>query len=227
MQLQTSYQAILVITGIGILICLSLGFNMIRTGRRIPYFRSRQQRVGSGWRMIGLAGILTIFAFVITRFGGSLVPPVATPAAGISQTPMIFATGSATYTPSATATDPLPTIGVGQGSTLSPSGVPGAAITVSATISVTATISSTPTITRTPYPSLTPTIANTHAPTLAPSETLTAYPTWTQAPTATLFIATHAPTLTPTLTFTPTPTRTPLNTSTNKPSSTPAATVTP
>jgi hypothetical protein len=247
MQFQNILQVILVITGIAILISLLVGFNFIRTGRKSPYFRIRQQRVGSGWQLIGLAFILSVFAAITIRFGNPFNerPLLTAPAVTLTEATFLTivptsAPVSGTIAPSQDAgitpvainsATPAAAISAGptaaQSQTLPPTSTP--ALTSTPRASATATF--TPLFTSTLKPTLTPSLTNTHAPTLTPSmtltayptwtqvftPTLTAYPTWTQVNTPTLFIATHAPTLTVTPTRTPTPSRTPSNTSTIRP----------
>jgi hypothetical protein len=239
MQFQTILQTIFIITGIAILISLVAAFNIIRTGRKSPYFRIRQQRVAAGWRMIGIACILSLFAALIFRFGGPFAQPGSLTATATAQIPGLSQvvgsstptagdlTGAgelATGTPSAS----LPTISF---STNSASQTAGMEVSKTATASlapgITATGTVTPPPTSTLKPTLTPSLTNTHAPTLTPSMTLTVYPTWTLVFTQTVIIPTHAPTPTLTVTQTPTSTRTPANTATLKPSPSPTATLTP
>jgi len=65
-------QSILITAGIGILLCLWLGISAIRAGLKIPFYRTRQQRIVTGWRLIGLAFLLAIFAWASVRFGQPL-----------------------------------------------------------------------------------------------------------------------------------------------------------
>jgi hypothetical protein len=239
MQFQTILQTILIFTGIAILISLLAGFNIIRTGRKSPYFRIRQQRVAAGWRMIAIASILSVFAVLTFRFGepfaqpGPLITPAATRFPGLSQavvssTPTpdhsTMAGPLATGTPSATL--PIASFSPNPASQT-------AAIVISKTVTAslapvnTATDTFTPAPTSTLKPTLTPSRTNTLAPTWTPSMTLTVYPTWTLIFTPTVIIPTHAPTPTLTVTRTPTSTRTPANTATPKPSPSPTATITP
>src|SRR5512133_3964626 len=83
MQIQAILQAILITTGLAVVLSLLVGFNTIRLGRKIPYYRTRQQRISRGWRLIGTAVLLTAFAGGLARFGeplaARLIPPTPTP----------------------------------------------------------------------------------------------------------------------------------------------------
>src|SRR5512133_134877 len=103
MQIQAILQAILITSGLAIFLSLLSGFNAIRLGRKIPYYRTRQQRISRGWQLIGTSLLLTLFAAGVFRFGEPLamrfIPPTPTPT---SQP-------TATLTPTATSA-PTPSV---------------------------------------------------------------------------------------------------------------------
>ncbi len=107
----------------GVFFSLLIGIRSIRSGRRLKYFRLRQQRIVQGWRLIGFAFGLAGVVLFLNRFGEPLVYSFYEPSPTPSQSPTITLT---------------PTI------TLSPT------ITLTATITDTPSITDTPTFTPTP-----------------------------------------------------------------------------
>jgi hypothetical protein len=108
---------------LGLILSLWIGIQSIRSGRKLLYFRLRQQRISFGWRMIAFALGLALTAFLMGRYGE----------------PAVYLFYEPSPTPSLT-----PTI------TLSPTITPSPTITLSPTITDTPSITDTPTITPTP-----------------------------------------------------------------------------
>jgi hypothetical protein len=111
---------------LGLLISLWIGIQSIRSGRKLMYFRLRQRRVTYGWRMLGFALGLAVFAYLTGRYGEpaaylfyepsptpTLTPtitltPTLTLVPTITLTPTITDTPSITDTPTVTPTPSIP-----------------------------------------------------------------------------------------------------------------------
>lgn len=124
MDIKTGIVTAISLAVFGMLITFWSGFSLIRSTRKLMYYRLRQKRVSQGWRRIlvsiGLAGI----AMFLARFGEPAVYSVYKP----SPTPSLSPTASLSPT-----------------TTLSPT------ITLTPTITDTPSITDTPTITSTPF----------------------------------------------------------------------------
>jgi hypothetical protein len=106
------------------LIFFRVGIRSIQSARKLTFYRLREKRMSSGWRMLVAGVLLLLFSVWLGRFGEPIAyryfPPSPTPS----------------LTPSIT---PIPSI------TLSPT------ITLTPTITNTPSVTDTPTITPTPY----------------------------------------------------------------------------
>ena len=58
---------------LGLVLSLWIGIQSIRSGRKLLYFRMRQQRISNGWRMITIALGLGLFAFLAGRYGEPVI----------------------------------------------------------------------------------------------------------------------------------------------------------
>ncbi|HTP03282.1 MAG TPA: hypothetical protein VMJ64_18035 [Anaerolineales bacterium] len=100
------------------------GLRAIQSARKMTFYRLRRQRETGGWRMLGLAALLALFAFALPTFGlpmaymyfpptPSITPtwtavpyrtvtttPTITPTATVTDTPLVTDTATVTSTPS-------------------------------------------------------------------------------------------------------------------------------
>ena len=106
------------------LLLFRFGIRSIQSARKLTFYRLRQQRMSGGWRMLGSAVLILLFAAWLGRFGEPVAYRYFPPSPTITLSPTIT---------------PIPTI------TLSPT------ITLTPTITDTPSITDTPTITPTPY----------------------------------------------------------------------------
>jgi len=123
MDIRAGINAAIFLAILGLLISLWIGIRSIQGGRRLVYFRLRQQRISYGWRLIGFAFVLAILAGLLGRFGEPVMYSFFEPSATPSLTPTI---------------------------TLSPTITPSPTITLTPTITDTPSVTDTPTITPTP-----------------------------------------------------------------------------
>jgi hypothetical protein len=100
------------------------GIRSIQSARKLTFYRLRQQRMSSGWRMLFAGLLLSFFAIWLGRFGEPIAYRYFPPSPTASLTPTIT---------------PIPSI------TLSPT------ITLVPTITDTPSVTDTPTITPTPF----------------------------------------------------------------------------
>ena len=61
-------QILFYLTGILSLIALLIGFNLIQSGRKSPYYRIRQRRISDGWKALMISLVLGASAALISRF---------------------------------------------------------------------------------------------------------------------------------------------------------------
>jgi hypothetical protein len=62
MDIRAGITAAIVLSAVGVLISVWLGVRAIRAARHITYFRIKRQQVAAGWRLIGLALVLSVAA---------------------------------------------------------------------------------------------------------------------------------------------------------------------
>lgn len=124
MDIKAGVQTAIFLTIVGVALSIWLGIQSIRMGRKIPYYRLKQERVSQGWQLLILALFLILATYWLTQYGEPVAytfyPPSVTP----SPTPSIT---------------PTPTI----------SPIP--SITLTPTISNTPSVSDTPTASSTPF----------------------------------------------------------------------------
>ena len=106
------------------LIFFRVGIRSIQSARKLTFYRLREKRMSSGWRMLVAGVLLLLFAVLLGRFGEPVAYRYFPPSPTASLTPSIT---------------PIPSI------TLSPT------ITLTPTITNTPSVTDTPTITPTPY----------------------------------------------------------------------------
>jgi hypothetical protein len=106
------------------LIFFRVGIRSIQSARKLTFYRLREKRMSSGWRMLVAGVLLLLFAVWLGRFGEPVAYRYFPPSPTASLTPSIT---------------PIPSI------TLSPT------ITLTPTITNTPSVTDTPTITPTPY----------------------------------------------------------------------------
>ena len=106
------------------LIFFRVGIRSIQSARKLTFYRLREKRMSSGWRLLAAGILLLLFAVWLGRFGEPVAYRYFPPSPTASLTPSIT---------------PIPSI------TLSPT------ITLTPTITNTPSVTDTPTITPTPY----------------------------------------------------------------------------
>lgn len=89
---------------IAVLITLWIGISTIRRGRKIFYFRKRQQLIAAGWRWIFGALVLGGLAFLINRFAEPAAYRYFPPTPTVTMTPTITLTPTISLTPTITDT---------------------------------------------------------------------------------------------------------------------------
>ena len=69
MQFVLTLKIIYIAAGLISIVTLLIGLDFIRSGRKSPYFRIRQKRVGSGWKMIGASILFAGISFFAMKYG--------------------------------------------------------------------------------------------------------------------------------------------------------------
>jgi len=124
MDIRTGIYTTIFLAGVAAFFLLRFGIRSIQSGRRLTFYRLRQQRTSRGWRMLAAGVLLLVIAILLGRFGEPIAYRYFPPSPTITLTPTITL---------------VPTI------TLSPT------ITLTPTITDTPSVTDTPTITPTPY----------------------------------------------------------------------------
>ena len=110
MDIKAGIQAAIFLSVIGAGFSIWVGLNQIRTARGLTFYRLRQKQMSRGWRLLWTGLVLTIFVFLIGKFGEPVVyryfPPTPTiaPTATITLTPTITLVPTITLTPTITET---------------------------------------------------------------------------------------------------------------------------
>src|SRR5512140_2731898 len=116
MDIQSGVIALVVLAAVFAVVSARSGLRLIRSARKMTFYRLRRQREAGGWRMLGLSVLLVLFAVVLPVYGLPVAykyfPPTATaiftpsitPVRSITPTPTITLTATMTDTPLVTAT---------------------------------------------------------------------------------------------------------------------------
>jgi type VI secretion system secreted protein VgrG len=110
MDIRAGIQTAILLASLGAVVLFWSGIQSIRNGRKLLYFRLRQERVANGWRWIGFALLLSGLVFGLVRWGEPVAYTYFPPSATItlsptpSLSPTISLTPTITFTPSETLT---------------------------------------------------------------------------------------------------------------------------
>ncbi len=116
MDIQSGAIALVIIAAIFAIISARSGLRLIQSARKLTFYRLRRQRETGGWRLLGLAAVLVLFAIALPMYGVPVVyryfPPTPsitptftiTPFRTITPTPTITLTPTVTDTPLVTDT---------------------------------------------------------------------------------------------------------------------------
>ncbi len=124
LDIHTGIQAALLLIGLLVVILIWTGIRLIRSARRLPFFRMRRARMVRAWRMFFISILLIALAFFLNTRAEPLIYSYFPPTATLTLTPTITITPTTSLTPT---------------------------ITLSPTITRTPSVTDTPTITPTPY----------------------------------------------------------------------------
>ena len=124
MDIRAGIVTTIILAILAVLLLFRGGIRSIQSARKLTFYRLRQQRMSGGWRMLGGAVLILLFAAWLGRFGEPVAYRYFPPSPTLTLSPTITI---------------IPTI------TLSPT------ITLTPTITDTPSVTDTPTITPTPY----------------------------------------------------------------------------
>jgi hypothetical protein len=100
----TTFKVFFVLIGIAIAASVILAIRSIQAGRKLTFFRKRQDLIQQGWRLILLTIILGGAVIVLARFGEPVAYRYFPPSPTVTLTPTITVTPTITLTPSQTFT---------------------------------------------------------------------------------------------------------------------------
>lgn len=104
LDIETALQVLFFLSVIGGLLAAIAGWNSIRSGSKLMFFRKRRDMIMRGWRMVILAIILAAVAFSLNQYARPVIYRVFPPSPTITLTPTITHTPTITQTPTITFT---------------------------------------------------------------------------------------------------------------------------
>lgn len=104
LDIKTAVQTAFVLSIVGLILGLLLGFRNIRAGRKLLYFRKRQDLMMRGWRLVFVAMFFGAMAFMLDRYAEPAVYLVFPPSPTVTLTPTITMTQTITLTPTISLT---------------------------------------------------------------------------------------------------------------------------
>lgn len=110
MDIQSGAIALVIIAALFAVVSIRSGLRMLQSARKMTFYRLRRQREAGGWRLLGLAALLVVFAVAVPTYGVPTVyrifppTPTITPTFTITPFRTITATPSITLTPTVTDT---------------------------------------------------------------------------------------------------------------------------
>src|ERR1700690_2009068 len=104
MDIHSGFIAVAAILVFIALISIWSGIHDIQSARKMTFFRLRRQRMGTGWRLFGLALILVVLAVALPLYGEPVAYEYFPPSPTITVTPSITPIPTITLTPSITVT---------------------------------------------------------------------------------------------------------------------------
>jgi hypothetical protein len=100
----TTVRVILVLLAIAMATSVVMAMRSINAGRKLEFYRKRQDLISYGWRLILLAVGIGISGFLLVKFGEPVAYHYFPPSPTVTQTPTITITPTITETPSQTFT---------------------------------------------------------------------------------------------------------------------------
>lgn len=109
MDIQSGAIALVILAAVFAVVSARSGLRLIQSARKMTFYRLRRQREAGGWRLLGLAAFLVIFAIALPMYGLPVVyhyfPPTPTITPTPSPTPYRTITPTPTITLTPTMTD--------------------------------------------------------------------------------------------------------------------------
>jgi hypothetical protein len=104
LDIETALQVLFFLSVIGVILAGIAGWNSIRAGSRLMFFRKRRDMIMRGWRMIILALVLAAIAFSLNQYARPAIYRVFPPSPTITLTPTVTLSPTITLTPTITET---------------------------------------------------------------------------------------------------------------------------
>ncbi len=104
LDIRSGVQVASLLAFLGVVLYLVFGFRTLQAGRRLRFFRKKQEMISRGWRMIFFSVLLLVFGFVIRSYAEPVVYSFFPPTATATLTPTVTPTSTITPTPSVTLT---------------------------------------------------------------------------------------------------------------------------
>jgi type VI secretion system secreted protein VgrG len=100
----TTVKVLIGLLGLGLLVSVYFGYQSIKVGLHLQFFRKRRDIIAHGWTLIFLAIGFGVFALIISRFGEPVAYRYFPPSPTVTSTPTITLTPTITMTPKDTLT---------------------------------------------------------------------------------------------------------------------------
>jgi type VI secretion system secreted protein VgrG len=114
LDIQSGIRTALLFSIIGCILAVFIGIRSLQAGKKLVYFRKRQELISYGWRLLIIACLLGFLAYFLARFGEPAVYTFFKPSPTITLTPTMTITPTITLTqtqsptPSITPTSEFP-----------------------------------------------------------------------------------------------------------------------
>ena len=92
MDIRTGIYTTIFLAGVAAFFLLRFGIRSIQSGRKLTFYRLRQQRMSGGWRMLAAGVLLLLFAVLLGRYGEPVAYRYFPPSPTITLTPTITST---------------------------------------------------------------------------------------------------------------------------------------
>lgn len=107
LDIETALQVLFFLSAAGGVLAGIAGWNSIRSGSKLMFFRKRRDMIMRGWRMVILAVILAAVAFSLNQYARPVVYRIFPPSPTITMTPTITRTPTISLTPTITFTSTI------------------------------------------------------------------------------------------------------------------------
>ena len=104
LEIHTTVQIAFFITIILAMLFIPAGINRIISGKKLPYFKKRRDKMMTGWRFLTAAVFMGVFAYLLQNYAEPVIYTYFAPSPTQKKTPTITITPSTTVSPTITET---------------------------------------------------------------------------------------------------------------------------